>query len=178
MTPEITNQQLAFARIQTQAGASAKSPVVRLAHCQAAILQLVMALESYLVELEQLAKLKCPIRPVHGMFKHIQHEFEAQGYASAELDEWVDLEQDAASWLSILLRWRENVRDLKVAGAPSVLGETSLTEQAVSADGLIRVVDVGGSSDVMPAVDASLLQTMVTSVSSLIERQRSNNLEY
>lgn len=183
----VTNQQLAFARVQAQAGENATSALARRAHWQAGVMQLGLALESYAAELRESAKLKVPVRPGAHMFSGLLEDFKAAGKASAELDELASLERNPASWLSILQQWTQDLLNLGGEGGErhhsSVLAETSLTQSGhaqskVRGADMIALIDVVEASDNAPAFSESLFQDAIRSATVLIERQRGNSLEY
>lgn len=184
----VTNQQLAFARVQVQAARKADSPLVRRAHWQAAVFQLNSALEAYALELQRGAKLAFPLEKGRLLFTRMLSEFEAAGTGSAELGELVHLEQDAGSWLARTHQWAENLQDLGGdQNRQSLLAETSLTRsqqeetvkdaEAGRAD-RIELVDADAEPAGPAPFNEMLLQEALELAAELVGRQRESSSEW
>ena len=172
-----TNQQLAFARIQAQAARSADSTFARRAHWQAAVIQLNLALECYAAELQELAKLKGQLKSGEGLFRCLLEEFEASAKVSPELEELAFLEQQPASWLSVVQQWGRTPVSLGSAiGRSSILAETTLTELEAKSTSMINIVHV--ANDGSQPFDEAIFEGALRETRELIDRQRLCNAEY
>jgi hypothetical protein len=174
-----TNQQLAFARVQAQAGEKVSSALAQRAHRQAAIFQLHLALEAYATELLESAKLNLAIHSGPRMFGHLLAGFTAAGKASPELVELADLEQDPSSWLSQLYQWFGNLVSLEdESHRSSVLAETTLTQLDAPSTDSIALIEITEAAESRLRFSSELFREVIKSATILIERQRGNSQEY
>lgn len=175
----LTNQQIAFARVQLEAGSQASSPLSRRAHWQAGVFQLSLALECYARELQEQNKIRDALEPGPKLFSHLSKSAQAVGKICMEAEQLAALEADPSSWLSRLWRWKSALISLGLEGRRrSVLAETSLTEAEKQQAGVIELVDLGGQGPHPSAFSEELLRETLNAFTALLERQRDDSAEF
>lgn len=188
---QISNQQLAFARVQAQAAATAGTQLMRRAHAQAGVFQLGAAMQAYAEELQQAAKQNFAVTPGPGMFTELLEKFQSQGLGSAELEELALLERDGQSWLRNLQQWNASLMSLWGAKrASSFLAETSLESTNGKGEdtdaekerpdnaGVITLIDVESMEANALSFSDALFEEAIKGAAELFERQRANSVEW